>query len=96
MLPDTAAWTLRFALLRLPAHPRFAHQGGGGAHVRMKFYAIKGMAAEQTDLENLMKSIGTIKILKYDTKTAISSAPDVKKYSFIHLRAFFHCDLLHL
>ena len=45
-------------------------------------FVVKGMAAEQADLENLMKVIGTIKILKYDTKTAITHASDVKESEF--------------
>ncbi len=45
-------------------------------------FVVKGMAAEQADLESLMKAIGTIKILKYDTKTAISSVPAAKESEF--------------
>ena len=38
-------------------------------------FVVKGMAAEQKDLEGLLRMMGTIKILKFDTKQAISSAP---------------------
>lgn len=36
-------------------------------------FVIKGSAIEQEDLETVMRAIGTIKVLKYDTKTAIST-----------------------
>ena len=45
-------------------------------------FVVKGMAAEQADLESLMKAMGSIKILKYDTKTALAPAPDVKESEF--------------
>ena len=45
-------------------------------------FVVKGKAAEQADLENLMKMMGSIKIMKYDTKTAISHASDVNESEF--------------
>ena len=55
-------------------------------------FIVKGMAAEQADLESLMKAIGTIRILKYDTKTAISSAPAVKEseYGLRDINAYYY------
>ena len=38
-------------------------------------FAIKGSAVKQENLEEIMKMIGTIKVLKYDTKKAIIEAP---------------------
>lgn len=34
-------------------------------------FIVKGLAASREDLETVMKTIGTIKVLKYDTKTAV-------------------------
>ena len=45
-------------------------------------FVVKGMAAEQADLEKLMRAMGSIKILKYDTKTALAPAPEVKESEF--------------
>ena len=45
-------------------------------------FVVKGMAAEQADLESLMKAMGSIKILKYDTKTALAPAPEAKEPEF--------------
>ena len=38
-------------------------------------FIVKGLAAEQDDLPAIMNIIGTIKILRFDTKTAVSSTP---------------------
>ena len=54
-------------------------------------FVVKGMAAEQADLENLMKSIGSIKILKFDTKTAISSAAQPgSEYGLRDINAYYY------
>ena len=37
-------------------------------------FVIRGCAVKQKDLEDIMKSIATIKILKFDTKTALTPA----------------------
>ncbi len=37
-------------------------------------FVVKGLAAEQADLETLMKTIGTLKVLKFDTKTAVATS----------------------
>ncbi len=37
-------------------------------------FIVKGLAAEQADLEKLMRIIGTLKVNKYDTKTAVASS----------------------
>ena len=34
-------------------------------------FIVKGLAASQEELEDVMRMIGTIKVLKYDTKTAV-------------------------
>ena len=39
-------------------------------------FIVKGLAAEQDDLPAIMNIIGTIKILRFDTKTAVSSTPE--------------------
>ncbi len=61
------------------ALPACAVAGGETAAVYQAFvstknevFAIKGTAAEQADLEDIIKIVGTIKVLKYDTKTAVS------------------------
>ena len=38
---------------------------------RNEVFIVEGLAASQEDLETVMKTIGTIKVLKYDTKTAV-------------------------
>ena len=49
---------------------------------RNEVFAIKGSAVQSEDLETVMKMISTIKILKYDTKTAVSvetaAAPSIE------------------
>ena len=39
---------------------------------RNEVFVIKGKAVQSEDLESVMKAIGTIKILQFDTKTAVS------------------------
>ena len=46
-------------------------------------FVVKGMAATKEELSSMMQSIGTIKVLQYDTKTAIvKSQPAVAVSSF--------------
>ena len=42
---------------------------------RNEVFVINGSAAKRENLEGIMKSIGTIRILKFDTKTSLTAAP---------------------
>ena len=45
-------------------------------------FIVKGLAATQEDLAAMMQTIGTIKVLKYDTKTAISKETEAAASQF--------------
>ncbi len=45
-------------------------------------FVVEGRAAAQEDLKSLMETIGTVKVLKYDTKTAVEKKAPVKASSF--------------
>ena len=50
-------------------------------------FIVKALASDTQDLETLMKIIGTIKVLKYDTKTAIQTAAPAAQTSETGVRA---------
>ena len=45
-------------------------------------FVVKGMAAAQADLASIMETIGTVKVLKYDTKTAIQKETEASASQF--------------
>lgn len=60
-------------------------------------FVIKGSALKQQDLVTIMKAIGTIKVLKYDTKTAISpEKPEVSAYSLREINETYYSTSDHL
>ena len=56
-------------------------------------FIIKGSAVRQEDLETIMKTVGTIKVLKYDTKTAITqtAAPAASSFSVKPINETYYC-----
>lgn len=42
-------------------------------------FSVKGLAGQNSDLQTLIQTIGTIKILKFDTKTAVKPVADSAK-----------------
>ena len=49
---------------------------------RNEVFIVKGLAAAKDDLQAIMEVIGTIKVLKYDTKTAITTTETPQVSSF--------------
>ena len=45
-------------------------------------FVVEGRAATQEELKSLMETIGTVKVLKYDTKTRIEKKAPVKTFGF--------------
>jgi len=45
-------------------------------------FVVKGLAASQEELAGMMQTIGTIKVLKYDTKTAIAKETEASASQF--------------
>lgn len=71
------------------ALPAPAVAGGEAAAVYQAFvstknevFVIKGSALKQEDLADIMRMIGTVKVLKYDTKTAISQEKAAESTGF--------------
>ena len=60
-------------------------------------FVIKGSALKQEDLETVMKAIATIKVLKYDTKTAIAQEkPEASQYSLRAINETYYSTSDHL
>ena len=55
-------------------------------------FVVKGLAATQEELGTLMQAIGTIKVLQYDTKTAIQkeAAPSASQFSLREINATYY------
>ena len=56
-------------------------------------FVVKGLAATEEELESLMKTIGTIKVLKYDTKKAVekaAAAPSADQYGLKGMNAIYY------
>ena len=45
-------------------------------------FVVKGLAASQEELATMMQTIGTIKVLKYDTKTAVTKETEASASQF--------------
>ena len=60
---------------------------------RNEVFTVKALATETQDLESLMKIISSIKVLKYDTKTAIPTtpAPKVSEFGLRAINANYYC-----
>lgn len=56
-------------------------------------FVVKALAADAQDLESLMKMVGTIRVLKFDTKTAIqkSASPQVSEFGLKPVNADYYC-----
>ena len=54
----------------------------GFVSTRNEVFVVKGLSNEQEDLQKLMETIGTIRVLKLDTKQAITKADAPKAYDF--------------
>ncbi len=49
---------------------------------RNEVFVVKGLAASQEELTNVMEAIGTIKVLKFDTKTAVQKETEAQSSQF--------------
>lgn len=55
-------------------------------------FVVEGSAAKQEDLVNIMKTISTIKVLKYDTKTAVKQEPAASTGIVVNpINATYYC-----
>ena len=65
---------------------------------RNEVFVIKGSALNEEDLEKVMKAISTIKVLKYNTKTALSTeAPtDASQFSLRPINETYYSTSDHL
>lgn len=54
----------------------------GFVSTKNEVFVVKGLSNEQEDLQKLMETIGTIRVLKPDTKQAITKADAPKAYDF--------------
>ena len=54
----------------------------GFVSTKNEVFVVKGLSNEQEDLQKLMETIGTIRVLKLDTKQAITKADAPKAYDF--------------
>ena len=60
---------------------------------RNEVFVVKGLAASQEELDKVMQAIGTIKVLKYDTKTAIpkeSEAAQANQFGIRPINATYY------
>ena len=56
-------------------------------------FVVKALSTEEADLGTLMEIIGTIKVLKFGTKTAIqtSEAPQSSEFGLNQINAYYYC-----
>ena len=57
---------------------------------RNEVFAVKGCSPKSEELESVMKAIGTIKILRFDTKSAVNPETDAASIEIVPLDKIFY------